>query len=103
MGDAGRIRRQPTRIIFSVGVSDENWTSSADFWSSASVDWEFDWARSIGDRRRGGMVRGKSSDAHDNVDAELKAWPGAIVKLNPTFASIVPIDPCQITVVSRHI
>jgi hypothetical protein len=54
------------------GVSDENRISNADFRSSASVGWEYDWTRSIGDRRGGGMVCGKSSDAHDNVEAELK-------------------------------
>jgi len=49
------------------------------------------------------MRSGKALDAHVNVEAELKTWPSPICVLNRIFASIVPVNPCQIAIVSRHI
>jgi len=49
------------------------------------------------------MLSGKALDVHVDVEAELKSWPGPISVLDRIFASIVPIDPCQIAIVSRHV
>jgi len=49
------------------------------------------------------MLAGKAGDVHVNVDTESKTWPNPIGILDLTFASIVPTDPCQIAIVSRHI
>jgi len=70
---------------------------------SSSVDGKFDRTGRIGNCRRGRMLRGKALDAHVNVEAELKTWPSPICVLNFIFASIVPVNPCQIAIVSCHI
>jgi len=48
------------------------------------------------------MFGGKTLDVHVNIETESKTWAGPICVLDPIFASIIPMDPCQIAIVSRH-